>query len=956
MNPPCLIDGGAGDPTVLPCRSLTAVPLVERDQEVQVLTRAVRRLQDGVGCAVSVQGVAGSGKSALVAQVVAEALDAGCQVRYAAAAPLERGFGYGVLRTLLETAVRDLDTAARAALLRGATEPAGAMLLGLSEPGPDVTTAIAHSVFWLSRTLTITGPLALVVDDAQWADRESLEVLAYLAARATDVPLLLVLAGRADAADTAADVISLYEEHRTTTVLRPRPLTPAGAVRLMRRLAPDLPVATARQLHAEAGGNPWLLDALVREVGGQDDPGREVRRLEAPRARDALRRRLAALDPAHRAVAAAIAVAGADAPPAVLIAIADTSADVLARGRDALVAAGFLAESGRAFVHSVLRQAIIDDLARSTADRLHLAAARALERAGASFADIAAHLLCCPPQGDPQISELLGRAAVDAWRAGDPERAATYLLRVVEERAPGDNRSDLLAQLTVVAYDTGRADAGDHLRRAVAASDREEDGLRTLLAVAGLTVVDSPGGDLADALRRERAGETDPARRLTIETALLDTLLMQPGCHRERHTLATEIVLGDDVDPLQRHLVLAHRAWLGAELGSPDAAACGALALEALDGGLLLAHARRRPGYHLCVGALIVSDHLEQAEHAIADLERVAEDHGSARLRAAAAWYAGEVAARLGDARAAEAQARVVLDLVPDTAELFRGGAVTLLVNALADRGATEEARAVLAERRMNGTIGALPWEVGVLHARARLALAEGDFQTAYGEACQAGALRERQGRPNPTWTPWRTTASLALSHMGRVEEAASLADVELRTALAFGAPLPILAAYHARIVAEPDAQRRLQLAERAFGSPGVPDTGHAPLLLARIRLEVGATLSRLGDRVEARDPLQSALADADRVGALPLADRARRELVASGLRPRRAQTAGADALTPRQREVAELAAAGTSNRAIAHQLFLSVKTVETHLAAAYRKLGVDTRDGLAAELVQQAA
>ena len=74
-------------------------------------------------------------------------------------------------------------------------------------------------------------------------------------------------------------------------------------------------------------------------------------------------------------------------------------------------------------------------------------------------------------------------------------------------------------------------------------------------------------------------------------------------------------------------------------------------------------------------------------------------------------------------------------------------------------------------------------------HARARLALAAGDFERAYDEALAAGALREQQGREHPTWTPWRSTAALALAHLGRRDEAAALADAELAMAERFGAP-----------------------------------------------------------------------------------------------------------------------------------------------------------------------
>jgi DNA-binding CsgD family transcriptional regulator len=193
-------------------------------------------------------------------------------------------------------------------------------------------------------------------------------------------------------------------------------------------------------------------------------------------------------------------------------------------------------------------------------------------------------------------------------------------------------------------------------------------------------------------------------------------------------------------------------------------------------------------------------------------------------------------------------------------------------------------------------------------------------------------------------WTPWRATASLALAHQGQRSEAATLAAEELALSERFGAPAATLTAWHATAVAEPDDARRLELCETALTRLG----GSGSVLeVARIRLELGHALSRLGRRVEARGPLRLALANADRTGATLLADAARRELVATGLRPRRAQTEGVASLTPRQRQVCELAASGTANRVIAQQLFLSVKTVETHLATVYEKLGVETREAL---------
>lgn len=99
-----------------------------------------------------------------------------------------------------------------------------------------------------------------------------------------------------------------------------------------------------------------------------------------------------------------------------------------------------------------------------------------------------------------------------------------------------------------------------------------------------------------------------------------------------------------------------------------------------------------------------------------------------------------------------------------------------------------------------------------------------------------------------------------------------------------------------------------------------------------------GAALRRAGQRRAARDPLRDALELADRFGARRTAARAREELLATGARPRRAQRTGADALTASERRVALPAAGGHSNRQIAESLFVTVRTVETHLSHAYDK------------------
>ena len=124
-----------------------------------------------------------------------------------------------------------------------------------------------------------------------------------------------------------------------------------------------------------------------------------------------------------------------------------------------------------------------------------------------------------------------------------------------------------------------------------------------------------------------------------------------------------------------------------------------------------------------------------------------------------------------------------------------------------------------------------------------------------------------------------------------------------------------------------------------------------APVERARCQVDLGAALRRAGHRRDAREPLRAGLDAAAAAGALALVRRADAELQATGARPRRLRLSGADALTPSERRVAELAATGRSNPEIAQLLFVTRRTVETHLTSAYRKLDVRSREQLAVAL-----
>ena len=122
-----------------------------------------------------------------------------------------------------------------------------------------------------------------------------------------------------------------------------------------------------------------------------------------------------------------------------------------------------------------------------------------------------------------------------------------------------------------------------------------------------------------------------------------------------------------------------------------------------------------------------------------------------------------------------------------------------------------------------------------------------------------------------------------------------------------------------------------------------------SPALLERAHslAELGAALRRDGRRSSAREPLAEALDLAARCGARPLAVRVREELKATGARPRREWRTGLEALSPRELRVVQLAAEGRTNREIAYQLYVTLKTIEGHLARAYTKLGIERRGQL---------
>jgi len=207
-------------------------------------------------------------------------------------------------------------------------------------------------------------------------------------------------------------------------------------------------------------------------------------------------------------------------------------------------------------------------------------------------------------------------------------------------------------------------------------------------------------------------------------------------------------------------------------------------------------------------------------------------------------------------------------------------------------------------------------------------------------------------GGENPAVVPWRSTAALSLAELGHHDQARDLTADEVRRARSFGAPRAIGIALRADAIVGPRAERAKRL-EQALE---VLASSPARLEHARVLVDLGATLRATAQRSAAREPLLEGLQMAGRCGARTLERRARTELAAIGIRPRTTNRTGADSLTPSERRVVDLAAAGGTNRQIAQTLFVTEKTVETHLGRAFRKLDISSRRQLPDVLAPAAA
>lgn len=941
-----------------------ALPLLERELELAALADGVAAAQAGAGRLVLVEGPAGIGKTRLLSAACALAEDAGMAVTRARGSELEAGFAFGVVRQLFEPLLRER-SGQRAGVLRGAAGLAAEVLGAQGSARNEVRFAEAvHGLYWLTLKLAERGSLVVAVDDAHWADPSSLQFLSYLAGRLEGVGVLVMVAARRAEIPAADDLLERLVRERVTTVVGLQPLSVGATLSLLERewrgeAAPEF----ARACHEATRGNPFYVRELIRalQADGIDPTAAQVSRVAGQGTRSVARSvltRIAGLSPTAVSVARALAVLGGEARMRDLIEVSPLDAASVVAAVDLLSDAEILVgDDPVAFAHPIVRSSIYADMPAGARARAQLHAARVLADSGAAVERVAAHLLAARPDGDRWAVDILNEAAEEALSRGAPESAITYLRRALAEASGGKDRDEVVASLGRAEYLAFQPGASTHLIEAMeTAATAADRGELALHAAKAMIMQDPDRSEAAIHLLERAIGEiADPDSQLSMR---LEAQLLAGGALKlstrplqaERMNAVYSRRLGDN--PADRLLLanLAHWTLLDGRtpgrfedlakqartMGSPAEVACRVAERAIADGRLLGEEGSDSQLFYLAAGTLRLADRLERAEYWLEQALADARKRGSVLGYGIASAAQAAVAYRRGDLTRAEAHARAAADISPEDA-------AAPLVEILIEQGNLDEAERVLVRYLIPPEADHLLLQP-IRAAWGKLRIAQNRADEAAADLLAAASWLEAWPIKNPSFTPWRSDVSFALSHTGEPERARQLAAEEVALAESLGQARAHGVAIRA-LALTAQASDRIDLLQAAIARL---ERSEARLDHARALVDYGAALRRTGHRADARPPLREGLDLAHCCRAPVLTRRAHQELLATGARPRRPALTGRDALTPTEARIANMAAQGQSTPEIAQALFITPKTVETHLAHAYQKLDIHTRRELA--------
>ncbi|MFD8767029.1 ATP-binding protein [Streptomyces mirabilis] len=893
--------------------------MIGRDKELRTLRRLLADAAAGHGSAMLIHGAAGVGKSALLRTVGAEAIESGFKVLRTSGVEPEQWLPFAALQMLLQPVahgMKDLSAPHRSAL-------SGAF--GVRDTEPEIY-RVGLAVLELLADEANQQPLLLLVDDLQWIDSSSRDVLKFVARRTNDLAIQVIAAARIQ-----------YSESYVLLDIPLQPLSRPAAAELLDVGAPDL-LASLRALILErAAGNPLALVELPKAVQGvtaQMDDLPLTQRLE-----DAFSARSDSVSRECRTLLLVLA-AEPSAPLNLLLELSSrisgsaVSVDAVQEAVDAdlVTLVGYTAE----FRHPLMRTAIYTHA--TLADRL------ATHRALASVMDDTperqlAHEAAATIGPDEELAARLERFADVSQARGQAAAAVPALRQAADLVLDAQRRTGILVRAAELS-----SEINHRISVQMLLNRTDMSGLGRVERARLMVVSDSSAFEPGEPQRRIQemvtaaagafdAGAGDVAENLLWRASA--RCFFQDGEAQVRAQAAAELDRWNP-DPNAPH-VLAVRAYTEPfRHGADVIARLGGIRADHQDGRML---------HFLGSGAMVIGD-ISRATQYLALATAAWRSQGRLGLLArslAASWPQ----VYLGQLERAREESAEGLALAEETGEwiVWLGLKATAgLVAAL--RGETEQAARMIGELRLHSLFLGMPFvTVMAQQTDGLLALFDGRAMEAYDVLARAFDPVDPHYHSVSRWLLAPDLADAAVA-AGTVKQARELlADLPDLTRRLPSEMMVVAHAYTEAVLAPDDT------AEERYAAALAALPADWTLSRARLHLHHGRWLRRQRRNVDARHPLRLARAEFDRVGAQSWAEMAREQLRATGESNGRRHANTGEQLSAQEMQIAVLASQGLSNREIGQRLFISHRTVGAHLYRIYPRLGITGRGKLAAAL-----
>jgi DNA-binding CsgD family transcriptional regulator len=900
-----------------------AVEIIGRDEELDSMSAFLDRRAEWAAAFV-LEGEAGIGKSTLWRAGVQAARARGLRVLSSRPAEAERGLTHAGLGDLFENVLESV-LPALPAPRRHALEVA---LLVEEDPHGFDPRTLGVAVRSALEVLAAEGPVVLAIDDVQWLDPSSASALAFALRRLDERSILLLLARRLGESAETQDLEEAIPADRVER-LHVGPLSLGAIHQLVQaHLAPTLTRPTLLRVHETSGGNPFYALELARALGANVHP---TQPLPVPETLEGLVR--ARLDEFPAATRDSLLLAAAVGRPSVeLFASLDLTEHVL----DPALAARVIERTDGTirFTHPLLASVVYQGASADERRRAHGRLATVVE----DPLDRVRHLALSTESPDTQIAAVLDDAAAQASTRGAPIAAAElaeHALRLTPPGADSDRHRRLLAAARVERsageWTRARRLLADLLAEARAGSVRAE----ALVLLAELETERNSVPLLEEALRE--AG-TRRALQSVIHCRLAWASSERKFDHaRKAFELADEL----DDDPMRgrARAMQAILAWFAGEAEAPEDLPAWVSDFPSAVGGELLVREATlavvntfAPSSKRSVArSLLEREYREWCER---------DEPRSARALWGLAWvefWAGRWA--LGAEYAARAR-DIAIQYGLEMPQDHLPSAVIAVHRGQLDLAREHSERGLgLAHEQFPGRPVQL---MAVLGLVARWSgdpcAAEEWFERADRRASELG-----WGEPSLRW--WTGDQVELLLELGRLQDAVRVLDAWEADAARVAREWVLAHVTRCRgfvAAAQGEVDRAGSLLGRAVAQH--EEVGD-PYGSARAMLGLGIIRRRARQKKGAREAIQESLEGFEQLGAATWVEKARSELGRIGGRRRE------EGLTPAERRVAALVVEGRTNREVAAALFVTERTVASHLSHVYAKLGVRSRTELARQL-----